>query len=89
MRVLNGFVLMHLPFGFPSSWSLPFVKHHGFLHPNDFVVGRVNVAGRTSGFPVPTCGGSAGSTSSRLSLLPRGKEEPLLRVSTTTLPCKG
>lgn len=88
VRVFNGFVLMHLPFGFPSGGSFPFVKHHGFLHPNDFVVRRVNMARGTSGLPITTCCGSVGSASSGLSLLSRWKEKPLLRVSTTKLPCK-
>lgn len=69
VRELDGSVLIHLPFGFPSGRSFPYVEHHGFLHPNDFVVRRVNVARRTRGLPITTSRGSVGSASPGFSLL--------------------
>lgn len=88
VRDMNSSVLIHLPFGFSSHRGLPFVEHHGFLHSNDFVIRRVNIARRTCCFPIPTSCGSAGSPSPGFPLLTGRKEKPLLRVSTTKLPSK-
>jgi len=87
-RDMDGSVFIHLPFGFCSHRCFSFVEDHGFLHPNDFVVRRVNIARRTCSLPIPTSCGSAGSASPGFPLLTGRKEKPLLRVPTTKLPSK-
>ena len=88
VRGFNSSVFIHLPFGLLTSRSFPFVKHHCFLHPNDFIIRRVNVARRTCGLPIARSCGSVGSTSSDFSFLSRRKEKPLLCISLTQLSCK-
>ena len=84
----NGSVLLHLPLSFSASRSFAVVENHGLLHSNHPIIGRVDVAWRARGLPVPWPSSPTGPPSLDLPRLSRGKEEPLLSVPSAHLPWK-